>query len=342
MQIRRILACACLLLATVSTVASARRARAGSLEGAMALYQSADFSGALKKFEAVAVAATAPKDDRVRAYKYAGLMHVAMGKQHYTEAEKSIQSMLKLDPAAKPDPEEFPESYMRLYYKSAMAQNHLADAPRSGLTTVAIMDFDNNSIGEDATQFANIGRGMCQMLITDLSEVPSLRLVEREKIQFVLDELKLQASGAVDKSTAARVGKLVGAQALLFGGVMVNGKDVNVTWRLVSVETGEILKASQTQGRTRDLFQVEKDLGKALTTSLKVEVSKDVERKIENTERPNLDATLAYSEAIKHLDQGNIKLAYTKFAQASKLDPKFQAAKRRAGKLKALAQSQES
>jgi TolB-like protein len=326
-----------LCLGAFSSAPAARRAHSQSLREGLALYQKADFEGALKHFDAVASSKTAAKADRAHAYQYAGLMHVALGRAHYSFAEKDIKSMIQLDPSARPDPEEFPASYMRLYYKAASTAGAFAEAPQSGVTTLAIMDFDNNSIGDGADKYAALGRGLSQMLITDLVAVPGLRLVEREKVRYVLDELNLAKSGAVDPQTAAKVGKLLGAQALLFGGAMVNDGDLRVSWRLVKVETGEILKAGNTDGEAKKLFDVEKKLALSLPEDLKIAVAPEVEKKIQNSDKPSLDAAMAYSEGLKHLDEGKTQLAYAKFEQAAKLDPKFSAAQNRMKKIKPLA-----
>src|SRR5690349_1247899 len=50
---------------------------------------------------------------------------------------------------------------------------------------VAILYFDNNT---GKTDFDGLGRGIAAMLITDLSKVPEIQLVERDRMQAVLDE----------------------------------------------------------------------------------------------------------------------------------------------------------
>src|SRR5688572_13855365 len=54
--------------------------------------------------------------------------------------------------------------------------------------TVAITYFDNNTNNAD---LAPLAKGLADMLITDLSHVSSLQIVERERLNQVLSELKL-------------------------------------------------------------------------------------------------------------------------------------------------------
>jgi len=55
------------------------------------------------------------------------------------------------------------------------------------------------------------------MLITDLSKVATLQVVERIKMQALLDEMSLGTSGLVDPNTASKVGKLLRAHFISTG-----------------------------------------------------------------------------------------------------------------------------
>ena len=54
-------------------------------------------------------------------------------------------------------------------------------------------------------------KGLAQMLISDLAGLESVRLVERDRLEEILAELKLAQSGKLDPQAAAKVGKLLGA-----------------------------------------------------------------------------------------------------------------------------------
>jgi len=67
-----------------------------------------------------------------------------------------------------------------------------------------------------------------------------LRMIDKSKLKKVLDEQAMGQTGLVDSETAPELGKLVGADALLFG--TVDKKTIQV--RLVDSSTGEVLGAS--------------------------------------------------------------------------------------------------
>ena len=66
-----------------------------------------------------------------------------------------------------------------------------------------------------ASEMAPLAKGFAEFTAIDLAKVKSLRVIDRLKIDMILDELQLSASGAVDPSTAPRMGKLLGSKHLM-------------------------------------------------------------------------------------------------------------------------------
>ena len=81
-------------------------------------------------------------------------------------------------------------------------------------------------------------RGVVDLLTAQLSQVGGIDLVERDAIQRVLDELKLNAGGLVDRTKAVQFGRLLAADALLC--VQENKAAGNslASLRLVETRTG--------------------------------------------------------------------------------------------------------
>ena len=68
-----------------------------------------------------------------------------------------------------------------------------------------------------------------------------------------LEELRLGASPLVDHQTQLRLGKMIGARFMIFGGYQIIGDLLRVDIRLVDVETGKVLKAVHKLGSPPDL-----------------------------------------------------------------------------------------
>ena len=85
---------------------------------------------------------------------------------------------------------------------------------------IALRDFENRS----DWHAPGVGRGVTDILINLLVETKRFRVVEREALNRVFEEQKLGQSGAVTKQTAPRLGKLLGAAALITGSITQIGR----------------------------------------------------------------------------------------------------------------------
>jgi TolB-like protein len=98
-----------------------------------------------------------------------------------------------------------PSSLIRVLAAAAVvALPVVARAQADARPIVAILSFDNNSIGAGRQDYDGIGKGIQETLIADMAANGKIRLVDRERIQRVLDEQHLTKSGAVDPATAGR------------------------------------------------------------------------------------------------------------------------------------------
>lgn len=78
-------------------------------------------------------------------------------------------------------------------------------------------------------------------------------VVEREKLLSVLAELSLGASELSDPETRLRIGRLVGAKRMVFGGYQVIGQSMRIDLRMVEVETGRVLRTSEKTVESHDV-----------------------------------------------------------------------------------------
>ncbi len=83
--------------------------------------------------------------------------------------------------------------------------------------SIAVQAFSNRSSPEAAI----LAKGIAAMVISDLSKVPGLKVLEREKVQKISDELHLNTSGLVDSDSALRVGRLMRAERVVIGNIGV-------------------------------------------------------------------------------------------------------------------------
>ncbi len=93
------------------------------------------------------------------------------------------------------------------------AGSALADKPVMG-----VAEFTNEVTGVHWWN-PDVGWELSGMLTNELAATGSFSMVERTKLQHVLSEQNLAASGRVDPSTGAKMGELVGAKYLVMGTV---------------------------------------------------------------------------------------------------------------------------
>src|SRR4051812_38524137 len=120
-------------------------------------------------------------------------------------------------------------------------------AAQSNAPVVAVLVFENGSFGPGAKDYDGIGKGIMDIVITDMASNSKVRVVDRERVQKILEEQNLTKSGAVDPNTAVRIGKLMGACYSVYGTYMRNDKtgDNTLVIHTTNNETGQIQNAQK-------------------------------------------------------------------------------------------------
>jgi curli biogenesis system outer membrane secretion channel CsgG len=103
----------------------------------------------------------------------------------------------------------------------------MGDAFAAGGPSIGVAEFKN----ETAASWwgGGVGWDLSSMLSNELSSTGDFHVVERQKLQNVLEEQNLAASGRVSKGTGAKIGKLTGAQYLVTGTVSAYQENTSST-----------------------------------------------------------------------------------------------------------------
>ena len=143
--------------------------------------------------------------------------------------------------------------------------------PAEQRPTVAVMpNFDNGSVINHADYDA-LGKGIADVLITELAANSAIRVIERDRIQQLIDEQNLSASGRVDKSTVVQIGKLLGVHHMIFGGFIIDPRgQMRLDARAVNVETSEIEHVESVTDKADNLLSVISALADKLNKGMKL------------------------------------------------------------------------
>ncbi len=128
--------------------------------------------------------------------------------------------------------------------------------------TVAILYFNNRSIFDSKT---DLNKALADIVITELTNQSSFKIIEREELERVAKELDFSESYLIKQSTAPEVGKVLGATYIFTGAYMVEEEEILVTMKMLRVETGEIVAGDNLTG---DIKKISKMIGKLSKSAL--------------------------------------------------------------------------
>lgn len=150
---------------------------------------------------------------------------------------------------------------------------------------VAVLDFDyatvRNSVAAIWGTDRDVGKGIADLLVEKLVQGGVYTVVERKAIEKVLAEQNFSNSDRADPATAAKIGRILGVDAIIIGSITQFGRDdkattlggggfggitrrygiggiqrreakavVDVTARMISTDTAEILAVGHGQGES--------------------------------------------------------------------------------------------
>jgi curli biogenesis system outer membrane secretion channel CsgG len=166
---------------------------------------------------------------------------------------------------------------------SATALGQAAPAAPARKKRIAVFDFDYATVRSGVAgifgQDIDIGKGISDLLVTDLVKDGTYSIIERKALDKIMAEQNFSNSDRANPTSAAKLGKLLGVDAILVGSITEFGNEtkntgvggsggnwhgfglggfkhkdskanVALTARLVDVDTGEILAVAEGKGQS--------------------------------------------------------------------------------------------
>ena len=154
----------------------------------------------------------------------------------------------------------------------------------SQITTIAVFDFENN--GLEAHQV----RQITSRLESELVKIEGLKVVERNKIDELLKEQRLQMSGFIEENYLIDVGKMLGAKQVVLGSIgRITDDYYTITAKLVDVETSEMIQSADYDAEN-GLIQLLKDGLKIIASQLVIENQSTATLKAVNNAKTAIDS----------------------------------------------------
>ncbi|MEZ4317925.1 MAG: CsgG/HfaB family protein [Myxococcota bacterium] len=198
----------------------------------------------------------------------------------------------------------------------------LVALPAWGARSVAVLPLD---AAAKSDQHEGLGRALAGMLISDLSRVDDLELVERARLDALIKEIELGDTGFLDPKTAVKLGNGVGAEWVIVGSWSVVGGTFLMDTRAVDVGSGKIVAAVDASGKVDDFVTVEKTLVEDLLEALQVALSATARRKIiADAATEDFEALTTYAAGLQAEFDGRYADAKKRFEEAAQRDPAFE------------------
>ena len=200
--------------------------------------------------------------------------------------------------------------------------------------TVAVLYFQNRT-RQPRLDF--LQKGMAVLLITDLSKLQTIQVVERTQVQALVQELKLGASGLVAKGTEPRMGRLLGARYLV-GGTINPGNDDTFTIdsNLLNVPQDGIVGSPSGSGTLARLLSVEKEILFEIVRLLQLQLTETQKAELRKPVTTSIKALMFLVRGINGSDDGAYERAADNYRKALQIDPGLAPARSALGELRAM------
>ena len=209
---------------------------------------------------------------------------------------------------------------LQLAAKAAVAQEQQLASKENSITTVAVMPL--TFAGPD-TSLQPLERGLAELITTDLSRSDQLIVVERARLQAIVNEINLQKSGATDSTTNVRAGKLIQAGRIVSGSILQNAEKLRVDAAIVNTTTAMVSGGASNENTLEALFSIEKAIVLQLFDTLGVKLTSAQRKELDERPTRSLPAFIAYSRGLSLEDAGRYDDAAAAYKDAFRIDPSF-------------------
>jgi len=120
---------------------------------------------------------------------------------------------------------------------------------------VAVLSFETT---EGRTEARDLGEAAAILINQNLISVPNISVVEREKLEDIIEEIGLSQTGLT--SDEIEVGNILNVQYLIAGAVADLGNRFLLAARIINVETGNILQSASVEIPSNSFLSISSEL----------------------------------------------------------------------------------
>ena len=201
------------------------------------------------------------------------------------------------------------------------AESVASSAVESAAPSLAVLYFQNLK-GEPELDW--LRGGITEMLVTDLSQSPDLKVLSTSRLHQILAEMDALEEPALSFERIRGVAEKAGADAVVRGSFARAGELLRIAFTLEEAASGEVLETFRVEERGEEaLFAMVDELAGAIRTRFEVARRPGSPASIESVTTSSLKAWRLFSEAFAFQRQSKRREAIALLEQAVETDPTF-------------------
>lgn len=259
---------------------------------------------------------------------YLGLIHLEEGNraaaiskwQRYVSMDSQSKNSMKI------------RKYLTLLNRKQAAENAKKVVAQKSIVikkpmdeiSIAVTAFDN----VDYMILGPLGKGIAAMLISDLSRIQDLTVVDRIQLHALLREMAMGSSGLVDAKAVPSVAKRLQVDQVITGNLKdLEGENLEISASVFDTNQNKIIGNQQEKGALTQFYVLEKKIACMIVAALGKNCD-SMPRAFQKVHTNSMSALVAFSWGLDHFDQERYDKAREMFQKALEDDPQFELAEK--------------
>jgi TolB-like protein/Flp pilus assembly protein TadD len=183
----------------------------------------------------------------------------------------------------------------------------------ASIQSLAVLPLENLTGDPKQDYFAD---GMCDALITELSQIKKLRVISRTSVMQYKDK----------HESPAQIAQELGVDALVEGSVLRSDDRVRISAELVQPQTGQNLWAHSYERTVTDILALQSDVARDIVTQIQIQLTQPEQERLAKTRTVIPAAYDAYLQGNYYVAKRTgeaVTQAVADYRQAIQLDPTY-------------------
>ena len=183
----------------------------------------------------------------------------------------------------------------------------------ASIQSLAVLPLENLTGDPKQDYFAD---GMCDALITELSQVKKLRVISRTSVMQYKDK----------HESPAQIAQELGVDALVEGSVLRSDDRVRISAELVQPQTGQNLWARSYERTVTDILALQSDVARDIVTQIQIQLTQPEQERLAKTRTvvpAAYDAYLQGNYYVAKRTGESVTQSVSDYRQAIQLDPTY-------------------